>query len=202
MNVEAMMKQFTTGSFRAGVMFILIACTPLFAWAQTVKGNEVSVTGEQVQQYLAAEFPQDYDALGGLLTLTLSQPQLSIPAEGQRLMLGIDAKAASAGGKATPIGRLWLSSGLRFDPQQRALLLDQPTLDRIDAASPGQQVDSRTQMLINLWLTDYAKKEPLYQLDQATAALLGDLQVVSTNIDNGRVVVRFNRDIGAVPGLE
>jgi hypothetical protein len=201
MIVEAMMKQ-TQFGFRAGAMFLLFLCAPLSAWSQTVKGNEVSVTGEQVQQYLAAEFPQDYDALGGLLTLTLSDPQLSIPAEGQRLMLGVDAKAASGGGAATPIGRLWLSSGLRFDPQRRVLLLDQPALDRIDAASPGQKVDGRTQMLINLWLSDYAQKEPLYQLDSATAALLGDLQVVSTNIESGRVVVRFNRDIGAVPGLE
>lgn len=196
------MKQTLSGSFRAGTMFLLLLCAPIVARSQTVKGNEVSVTGEQVQQHLAAEFPQDYDALGGLLTLTLSDPRLSIPTDGQRLMLGVDAKAASGSGAATPIGRLWLSSGLRFDPQRRALLLDQPALDRIDAASPGQKVDGRTQMLINLWLSDYAEKEPLYQLDPATAALLGDLQVVSTNIENGRVVVRFNRDIGAVPGLE
>lgn len=196
------MKQSLSGSFRTAAMFLLVLCAPLSALAQTVKGNEVSVTGKEVQQYLAAEFPQDYDALGGLLTMTLSDPQLSIPAEGQRLMLGIDAKAASAGGTATPIGRLWLSSGLRFDPQRQALLLDQPALDRIDAASPGQKVDGRTQMLINLWLADYAEKEPLYQLDSATTALLGNLQVVSTAIENGRVVVRFNRDIGALPGSE
>lgn len=196
------MKQSLSGSFRTAIMLLLILCAPLPALAQTVKGNEVSVTGKEVQQYLAAEFPQDYDALGGLLTMTLSDPQLSIPTEGQRLMLGIDAKAASAGGTATPIGRLWLSSGLRFDPQRQALLLDQPALDRIDAASPGQKVDGRTQMLINLWLADYAEKEPLYQLDSATTALLGNLQVVSTAIENGRVVVRFNRDIGALPGSE
>lgn len=196
------MKQSLSRSFRTGLMFLLISCAPLAAWAQTIKGNEVSVTGAEVQQYLSAEFPQDYDALGGLLTLTLSGPQLSIPGEGQRLLLGVDAKAASGGGGATPIGRLWLSSGLRFDPQRRALLLDQPALDRIDPASPGQKVDGRTQMLINLWLADYAEKEPLYQLDTATTALLGDLQVVSTAIENGRVVVRFNRDIGAAPGLK
>ena len=197
-----MMKKFRCGLFRASAMLLLTLSAPLSVWAQTVKGNEVSVTGAEVQQHLSAEFPQDYDTLGGLLTLTLSDPQLSIPADGQRLLLGIDAKAASGGGTATPIGRLWLSSGLRYDPQRRALLLDQPTLDRSDAASPGQQVDGRTEMLINLWLSDYAKKEPLYQLDTTTASLLGDLQVVSTNIENGRVVVRFNRDIGAVPGLE
>ena len=191
-----------TSALLASMMFLLILCAPFFASAQTVKGNEVSVTSEQVQQYLAAEFPQDYDALGGLLALTLSDPQLKIPAEGQRLMLGVDAKAASAGSAAKPVGRLWLSSGLRFDPQRQALLLDQPALDRVDTATPGQKVDGRTQMLINLWLSDYAQKEPLYQLDSATAAALGDLQVVSTTIENGRVVVRFNRDIGAIPGLE
>lgn len=196
------MKKRPSAFFRTGLAALLSLCVPASVWAQTVKGNEVSVAAEQVQQHLAAEFPQDYDTLGGLLTLTLSDPRLSIPAKGQRLMLGIDAKAATAGSAPAPVGRLWLSSGLRFDTQRNALLLDQPTLDRIESASPEQQVDARTQALVNLWLSDYARQEPLYQLDPATTALLGGLQVVSTTIEHGRVVVRFDRDIGALPGME
>jgi hypothetical protein len=163
-----------------------------------ISGNQASVGAAQIQQYLAGEFPQQHEALGGLLTLTVSDPVLSIPADGQRLHLEFSAAAGSGGSAPTPVGRLSMSSGLRYDPQKMALLLDQPTLDGIQPASPGQRVDSRTQMLINLWLADYARDEPLYQLDEATRAMLGDLQVESTSIENGRVVVRFNQDIGAM----
>ena len=37
-------------------------------------------------------------------------------------------------------------------------------------------------MLLNLWLTDYARKEPLYRLDPALVATLGGVQVESTRI--------------------
>ncbi|KAF1720705.1 DUF1439 domain-containing protein [Pseudoxanthomonas wuyuanensis] len=162
-----------------------------------ISGNQASVGAAQIQQFLAGEFPQQHETLGGLLTLTVSDPVISIPADGQRLHLEFSAAAGSGGSAPTPVGRLSMSSGLRYDPQRMALLLDQPTLDGIQPASPGQRVDSRTQMLINLWLADYARDEPLYQLDDATRALLGELQVQSTSIENGRVVVRFNQDIGA-----
>ncbi|WP_454831943.1 DUF1439 domain-containing protein [Pseudoxanthomonas wuyuanensis] len=176
----------------------LLALPALAQSLPEISGNQASVGADQIQQFLAGEFPQQHETLGGLLMLTVSDPVISIPADGQRLHLEFSAAAGSGGSAPTPVGRLSMSSGLRYDPQRMALLLDQPTLDGIQPASPGQRVDSRTQMLINLWLADYARDEPLYQLDEATRALLGDLQVQSTSIENGRVVVRFNQDIGAM----
>jgi hypothetical protein len=179
-----------------------IACLALLfggafaALASETPSNEVSVATPQVQQYLDSAFPREYEALGGLFTLTARDPKLSIPVSGERLLMAFSASATSGGGADTPVGRIEMSSGLRFDPQDNALYLDQPTVDDVKPASSGQRVDEQTRVLLNLWLTDYARKEPLYKLDPALVATLGSVKVESARIENGKIVIRFNQPVG------
>ncbi|HYP72162.1 MAG TPA: hypothetical protein VEP93_14835, partial [Variovorax sp.] len=49
--------------------------------------------------------------------------------------------------------------------------------------------------LLNVWLTDYARREPIYKLDPAVASLMGALQVESAAVENGRLVVHFNQNV-------
>ncbi|HEY5970479.1 MAG TPA: DUF1439 domain-containing protein [Pseudoxanthomonas sp.] len=169
--------------------------------AAEVQDNEIAVAAPQVQQYLDSAFPQDYEALGGLFTLTARDPKVDIPASGQRLRMSFSAVASSPGGDDTPVGRVLMSSGLRYDPQDHAIYLDQPMLDEVQPASPGRRVDEQTRMLLNLWLSDYAGKEPLYRIDQAMLANFDTLQVESTRVENGQIVVRFNQPV-AMPDLD
>lgn len=163
--------------------------------------KELSVGSSQIQQYLDTAFPREYDALGGLFTLTARDPKLTIPASGDRLKMDFSASASSAGGADTPVGRIVMTSGLRYDAQDSALYLDQPTVDEVQPASPGHRVDEQTRVLLNLWLADYAKKEPLYKLDPSLMATLGGVKVESTRIQNGQIVVRFNQPVG-MPDLD
>ena len=192
------MPRFLERLFTAACLVLAFAGTSVHA--ADMQDNEWSVDAPRIQQYLAGEFPREYAALGGLFTLTARDPELSIPATGQRLRMAFSASASSAGGADTPVGRIHLSSGLRYDPRDNALYLDQPTLDEVQPASPGQHVDEQTRMLLNLWLADYARKEPLYKLDPALVATLGRVQVESARVENGRIVVRFNQPI-TLPGL-
>ena len=192
------MPRFLERLFTAACLVLAFAGTSVHA--ADMQDNELSVDALRIQQYLAGEFPREYAALGGLFTLTARDPELSIPATGQRLRMAFSASASSAGGADTPVGRIHLSSGLRYDPRDNALYLDQPTLDEVQPASPGQRVDEQTRMLLNLWLADYARKEPLYKLDPALVATLGGVQVESARVENGRIVVRFNQPI-TLPGL-
>jgi hypothetical protein len=179
---------------------LLLVLTSASASAADSRDNELSVDAPRIQQYLAGEFPRDYEALGGLFTLTARDPELTIHATGQRLQMAFSASASSAGASETQVGRIHMSSGLRYDPRDNALYMDQPTLDEVQPASPDQRVDEQTRMLLNLWLDDYARKEPVYKLDPALIATLGGVQVESTRIENGRIVVRFNQPI-TLPGL-
>lgn len=179
--------------FKAAWLTLLLASPPAMAQAPS---NEISVAAPQVQQYLDSAFPREYEALGGLFTLTARDPKLTIPASGERLLMAFSASASSAGGSDTPVGRIEMSSGLRYDPQGYALYLDQPTVDDVQPASPGQRVDEQTRMLLNLWLADYARKEPLYKLDPALLANFGSVKVESARIEDGHIVVRFNQPVG------
>jgi hypothetical protein len=170
------------------------------AGAATAQDNALSVTAPQVQQYLDTAFPREFDALGGMFTLTARDPALTIPESGERLQLAFSASASSAGGEDTPVGRIHMSSGLRYDAQAHALYLDQPTLDDVQPASSDQGIDEQTRLLLNLWLSDYARKEPLYQLDPGMVAQLGTLKVESTRIEGGKIIVQLNQPM-AMPDL-
>lgn len=169
------------------------------ALAVEVDGEEVSVSAPEVQQYLDMAFPQAYDALGGLFTLTARDPELVIPATGRRLQMAFSADASSPGQASAPVARITMSSALRYDTAAYAVYLDQPTIDDVQPAAPGQRVDEQTRMLLNLWLADYADDEPLYRLEPAMVSMLGSLNVESTRMENGRIVIRFNQPVGELP---
>jgi len=179
----------------------LAACTVLIAAAvgaqaaPSVSGRQLSVGASDVQQYLDGSFPRTQDALGGLIAMTMSHPQLALP-QGNRLDLGFDIAMATAGSAPAALGKVKLSSGLRYDAQTQGFHLDQPTVDDFTPANNGGRLDSRTRSLLNAWLTDYARREPIYKIDPTVASVLGALQVQSAQVENGKLVVTFNQDLG------
>ncbi len=181
----------------------LAACTVLIAAAigaqaaPSISGRDLSVGASDVQQYLDGSFPRTQDALGGLIAMTMSHPKLSLP-QGNRLDLGFDVAMATAGSSPAPLGKVKLSSGLRYDAQTQGFHLQEPTVDDFAPANNGGKLDSRTRSLLNAWLADYAQREPIYKIDPSVAALLGALQVQSAQVQNGKLVVTFNQDLGAI----
>lgn len=179
----------------------LAACTVLIAAAvgaqaaPSVSGRQLSVGASDVQQYLDGSFPRTQDALGGLIAMTMSHPQLALP-QGNRLDLGFDIAMATAGSAPAALGKVKLSSELRYDAQTQGFHLDQPTVDDFTPANNGGRLDSRTRSLLNAWLTDYARREPIYKIDPTVASVLGALQVQSAQVENGKLVVTFNQDLG------
>jgi len=187
---------------RLAASAILVAAAVGAQAAPSISGKQISVGAGDVQQYLESSFPRTQDALGGLIALTMSKPQLSLPA-GERLDLGMDVALATAGGQPTRLGTVKLSSGLRYDAQTQGFHLQQPNVEDFVPAQQGATLDSRTRGLLNAFLADYAQREPIYRIDPSVAGLLGALQVQSAQVKDGRLVVTFNQDLGAVvpPGL-
>jgi hypothetical protein len=185
-------------SFLASLLFALCAATATFAAsaAPQVSGREVSIAAADAQQFLEGRFPHRQDVLGGLFGVTVSRPRLSIP-PGTRLQLGMDLALATAGGAPVPMGQMVLTSALRYDAAQRAFFLEQPRIDDFRPAAGSGGLDDDSRNLLNLWLADYARKEPVYRIDPAIAALLGGMEVQSAGVRDGRLVVAFNQDIGA-----
>ncbi len=189
--------RFRTVINRLAAATLLVAAAVGAQAAPSIEGRQLSVGAGDVQQYLEGSFPRTQDALGGLIALTMSHPQLTLPA-GERLNLGMDLALATAGGAPAKLGTVKLSSGLRYDAQTQGFHLQQPSMDDFVPAQQGAKLDSRTRSLLNAWLTDYAQREPIYRIDPAVAGLLGTLQVQSAQVKDGRLQVTFNQDLGAL----
>lgn len=167
--------------------------SPVLA-APQIQGNRVAVAAPDVQGYLDGNFPRTEQALGGLLSLTISEPKVDLP-PGNRMALAFDLAMATLGGAPVPVGNVQLTSGLRYDANTQGFHLEQPSIDGFRPATPGAQLDPRARGLLNAWLADYARQEPVYRIDPTLGQLLGALQVRSAGVENGKVVLEFNQDL-------
>lgn len=170
---------------------LLPGCSSLGALGALL-GNEVSFTAPQLQRSLDRRFPRDYDKLGGLVTLSLLNPRLSIPSGSNRLQLDFDVGIGGpAGASRTPSGHFALQSGLRFDPATRGLHLDQPAITGVDVPALGGRMNDNARGLLNRWLVDYAREEPVYRLDDALLDRLRGRRIGQATIGNGVVTLHL-----------
>jgi hypothetical protein len=174
---------------RLSALLLLLA---LAACSTLGTGDRVSFTAAQLQHYLDGRFPRDYDKLGGLVTLTVLHPRLSIPAGSDRLQLDFDVGVGTMGHPSqTPSGHLAIASGLRFDPQTRGLHLDRPTLESAEMPALGA-LGGTGRDLVNRWLADYARDEPVYRFDQNLWERLEARRIAATRIEDGQVVIHLD----------
>lgn len=175
----------------ACVALALTACSTLNA-VTALLGNQVNFTQPQLQQSLDRNFPKHYDRLGGLVSMTLLNPRLSIPQGSNRLRLDFDLGMGALGSDSSrPSGHFALSSALRYDPGTRGLHLQDPTLEQVDVPSLGGMMNSSARGLLNTWLADYARDEPVYRFDNSLLDRLGSRRIGRTDIENGEVVVHL-----------
>jgi hypothetical protein len=170
---------------------LVAGCSTLNA-VSALLGSQVTFTQPQLQQSLTRNFPKQYDKLGGLVTLTLMNPRLSIPHNANRLRLDFDVGFGALGGDSTePSGHFALTSALRFDPDTRGLHLQNPTIERVDVPALGGAMNATSRQLLNSWLEDYSREEPVYRFDNSLLDRLGARRIGSTEIDSGVVVVNL-----------
>ena len=171
---------------------VLPACSSLPA-VQAALLNRVALDERDLQGYLDQRFPQDYEQLGGLLTLTVLQPNVRIPDAGNRLHIDFDVGLQGVGiGDDAPDGHFAITSGLRFDLAAQALYLEDPRLESAQLPMIGSRMNATGRELINGWLRDWARREPIYRLDADRRAQLGNRRVSGTLIEDGKVVVKLD----------
>jgi hypothetical protein len=172
---------------------VLAGCSTLGAVAGML-GNQVSFTAPQLQGYLDRRFPRDYDKLGGLVTLSVLNPRLSIPQGSHRLRLDFDVGFGAWGGDSrTPAGELALARGVRGESGTRGLHLDNPTIESLDMPKLGGAMNATGRDLVNRWLADYARDEPVYRFDDSLLQRLQSRRIGATTIEDGLVVVHLDQ---------
>ena len=187
------MRRWSSAIVLSSLALLLAGCTTLGAIGALL-GNEVSFTAPQLQGYLDRRFPRDYDKLGGLVTLTLLNPRLSIPSGSSRLQLDFDVGVGALGhANRAPSGHFALQSGLRFDPSTHGLHLDAPAITMVDVPALGGRMNDNARGLLNQWLDDYAREEPVYRLDDSLIGRLAGRRIGQTTIGNGVVTLHLDQ---------
>lgn len=176
------------------ILSLLLAGCAALDTAGALLTNQLTFSEAQLQAYLDRQPPMRHEAMGGLLTLSVVNPKLAIPDDGTRLHLDFDVGVAGLGMRGdTPAGHIAITSGLRYDTRTDALYLEEPELESADLPLVGGRMNTTGRDLINGWLRDYARDEPIYTLDPELAGQLGQRRVAGTLIQNGRVVVKLDR---------
>ena len=156
--------------------------------------NQVSFTPAQLQAHLDKHYPRQYDQLGGLVSLSVMNPKVAIPPDSTRLHLDFDIGIDGLGMRSDrPAGHIALTSGLRYDPRSNALYMEEPTLESAELPLLGSRMNATGRDLINGWLRDYARAEPVYKLDPDMQKKLGERRIAGTLIRNERVVIELDR---------
>lgn len=173
------------------VALLVAGCSTLTA-VGTMLGSQITFTQPQLQHALNRSFPKQYDKLGGLLSLRLTNPSLSIPYSSRRLHLKFDVRVSSlASTSLDSTGRFALSSGLHYNPDTRGLHLQDPVIESFDM--DGSTMSAPTRELLNAWLSDYAREEPVYQLGDSLQQRIAAHRVRATDIGNGVVVMELGQ---------
>ena len=170
---------------------LLAACSSLGDVARLL-GHDITFTAPQLQSQLDRKFPRDYRKLGGLVSLSLLNPRLSLPGGG-RLRLDFDIGIGAMGNAPrTPSGHFALESGLRFETRTRGLHLDQPEIVSVDVPALGGVMNDSARAALNSWLLDYSREEPVYRLDDSTFGRIASRRIQRVDIDSGLVTLRMD----------
>ena len=178
-------------------LLLALLCLALLAACSSVGtsvllGRDLSFTAPQLQAQLDRKFPRDYRKLGGLVSLSLLNPRLSLPGGG-RLLLEFDLGIGALGNASRkPSGHFALESGLRFDPGTRGLHLDQPEIVSVDVPALGGVMNDSARGMLNSWLLDYAREEPVYRLDDSTFGRIASRRIEHVNIDSGLITLQLD----------
>lgn len=185
-----MRKWFATTTAGLLAILVLAGCTTL----DVLLGDRVSFTQPELQRALNRNFPKQYDKLGGLVELTLTNPRLWIPEDSRRLHLEFDVGVAALGSDSMQTdGHFSLSSALRYDPSTRGLHLDAPRIEQVDVPALGGVMNATSRQLLDAWLADYAREEPVYRFDNTLLDRLGARRIDSTEIVDGEVLVHLGQ---------
>lgn len=174
------------------LLLVATACTSLgvvSAWLN----DQVAFSAPQLQRQLDTRFPRTFDKLGGLVSVTLDEPRLTIPQGERRLRLDFDIGVDGVGADSRP-GHLALVSGLRYDPSTRGLHLENPELLQFDLPGSNALLQGGARGIVNSLLAEYARSEPVYRLDDDLLSKLpSGKRIGNVDVTDGRVVVHLAR---------
>ena len=162
----------------------------LSAWMR----GEVILTQDDLQRRLERRFPREFKLMDDSVTLTLSQPQVTLPRDPDHLVLVFDMQFKTSALRTQPQGQFALASALRYDPATYSLYLHEPSLVTLNLPLTSKLQGERLKAAGNALLAYYAVNQPVYQLtERQKQQIPRGRSIERVDIENGRVVIRLTR---------
>lgn len=175
-------RRFLAVSALALSTFALSACMDAKLAAALVT-NHLDFGPGELQRVLDARFPRDFNAMGGLVPISVLNPRLSIPADANRLRVDFDIDLGK-----NYAGSFGISSGIRYDANTLGLYLQDPSIESVNVPLLGGALGGQARSALGQWLNEYARAEPIYRVDPKK---LRGRTVTDAAVDNGHVVLNF-----------
>ncbi|MGO4325885.1 DUF1439 domain-containing protein [Cupriavidus sp. 2TAF22] len=177
-----------TGAARAAGRIALCGALALLggasAWAgYNVWTGDYTFSRQELQDAVDKRFPARL-RYGQVVDVQLTNPRLVLDDANNRVSTQMDAQVSNTLLPAPPInGTLSVSSGLRYDPARRAVLLDNPAVERVQVsgmpAQYGEQLNAIGAVVAQQVLRDY----PLYTFTPE------QLHIAGKDIEPGAITV-------------
>lgn len=144
--------------------------------------GEYTFSKAELQTAVDKRFPASL-RYGELVSVKLSHPRLTLDGETNRVTTLVDAALTNTILPSPPVnGSLAVNSGIRYDATQRAVLLDNPTVEQVQVQGMPQyneQLKAIGAVVAQQLLKDY----PLYTFKP------DELRVNGTEIEPGAITV-------------
>lgn len=92
--------------------------------------SSVDITRDQLMAKLAQQFPMKNQVLE-VFEVTAMSPRLTLQPENNRVLADVDLAARDKVFQKAYQGSLWLSFGLRYEPRDNTIRLQQVTIDKV-----------------------------------------------------------------------
>nr|WP_150685098.1 DUF1439 domain-containing protein [Pandoraea iniqua] len=128
--------------------------------AYNIWTGEYTMTRQEIESAVDKRFPTTL-RYGQLLSVELTHPQLGFNPQANRVNTQVDAQVANVLIGGQPLkGVIAMSSALKYDPVKRAVVLDNPSVERVDVdgmpPAYGQQLSAVGGTVAQQVLNQYA----------------------------------------------
>jgi hypothetical protein len=114
---------------------VLMGCTTV---TQMLAPRTVEISRDELLSKLSQQFPMRNTVLD-LFDVTCATPRLTLQPEANRVLADVDLAAQDKIFSRNYQGSLWLSFGLRFEPRDQTIRLQNVTIDKVNIKGlPGQ----------------------------------------------------------------
>ncbi|GAB4123540.1 MAG: hypothetical protein Fur0040_04920 [Sideroxydans sp.] len=151
------------------------------------------ITQAQLERQLQRSFPLNRDLGRGFFRAMLTDPELGFDAERNRIAFATRFSAGTLMRSGLD-GRIAVSGGLRYDAAQRAIFVQDMSVDSLQLKQDTSGVADMLRGPLTVVLNEYLKDHPLYQFEPEQLRFGGrEIPIEALQVTSNGIRVNFKK---------